>query len=252
MPWRDRHGEGRVGPRELRQPSVKCPLGTEAPPQGPGRISPRSPPGLTCGAPPQASLAEASVGGFPPESEPVSSRARACPQPRRPTRGATHPRAAPMARPLAALRDPSLLLPALLSAAARPLTSHSVLRATPPRAQRAATPRPTRRPDAETPRPAHPPASLAACPPRSLSTLSLTVCPVKTLPGSRVPTTANPLSSLPPPRLRAPVVMATPPRALELEFGDLSSRARVSEDAGPTGATYAAHLSSYRTAPRVH
>lgn len=33
---------------------------------------------------------------------------------------------------------------------------------------------------------------------------------------------------------------------------DLSSRARVSEDAGPTGATCAAHLSSYRTAPQVH
>lgn len=77
MPWRDRHRGGRVGPQELRQPSVKCPLGTEAPPQGPGRSSPRSPPGLTCGAPPLASLAEASVGGFPPESEPVSSRARA-------------------------------------------------------------------------------------------------------------------------------------------------------------------------------
>lgn len=172
MPWRDRHGGGRVGPRELRQPSVKCPLGTEAPPQGPGHNSPRSPPGLTCGAPPQASLAEASVGGFPPESEPVSSRARACPQPRRPTRGAAHPRAAPMARPLAALRDPSLLLPALLSAAARPLTSHSVLRATPPRAQR-----PRGRRDAQTPRRRapriHRPRSLPARLARSLLFLPL-------------------------------------------------------------------------------
>lgn len=134
-----------------------------------------------------------------------------------------------MARPLAALRDPSLLLPALLSAAARPLTSHSVLRATPPRAQRASTPRPPRRRDAA---PAHPPSPLPARLARSLFTLSLTVCPVKTLPWSRVPTTANPLSSLPPLRLRAPVVMATPPRVLELEIGDRSSRIRVSEDPG--------------------
>lgn len=140
-----------------------------------------------------------------------------------------------MARPLTALRDPSLLLPALLPAAAGPLTSHSVLRATPPRAQRTATPRPPRRRDVA-PRAT---TGRAACPPCSLSTLFLTVCPVKTLPGSRVPTTANPLSSLPPPRLRAPVVMATPPppSAPELEFGDRSSRARVSADCGtPPGA----------------
>lgn len=136
-----------------------------------------------------------------------------------------------MARPLAALRDPSLLLPALLSAAARPLTSHSVLRATPPRASAArsdpvAAETPRRRARAST--------VPAVCPPRSLarSLLFLTVCPVKTLPWSRVPTTANPLSSLPPLRLRAPVVMATPPRALELGIGDRSSRIRVSEDPG--------------------
>lgn len=90
---------------------------------------------------------------------------------------------------------------------------------------------------AETPRrrdaaPAHPPSPLPARLARSLFTLSLTVCPVKTLPWSRVPTTANPLSSLPPLRLRAPVVMATPPRVLELEIGDRSSRIRVSEDPG--------------------
>lgn len=76
-----------------------------------------------------------------------------------------------MARPLAALRDPSLLLPALLSAAARPLTSHSVLRATPPRAQGAERPR--GRLDAEMPRPAHPPAPLPARLARSLLFLSL-------------------------------------------------------------------------------
>lgn len=142
MPWRYRQEGGRVEPQELRQPWVQQPPGTQAPPQGPGRSSSVRPPGLTCGDPPLASLAEASVAEFQPE--PVNSRVWACPQPRRPTRGSAHPGTAPMARPLAALRDPSLLLPALLSAAARPLTSHSVLRATPPRAQRAATPRPPR------------------------------------------------------------------------------------------------------------
>lgn len=130
-----------------------------------------------------------------------------------------------MARPLAALRGPPRSSSRHCSPRPPGRSHHTPcrIRATPPRAQRAATPRPPpRRPDAETPpRPAHPPAPLPARLARSLSTLSLTVCPVKTLPGSRVPTTANPLSSLPPPRLRAPVAMATPPppRAPELEFG---------------------------------
>lgn len=93
--------------------------------------------------------------------------------------------------------------------------------------------RPRGRRDAETLRPRiHRPRCLPASLARSLALYSFTVCPVKTLPWSRVPTTANPLSSLPPLRLRAPVVMATPPRALELGIGDRSSRIRVSEDPG--------------------
>lgn len=177
-----------------------------------------------------ASLAEASVAGFQPE--PVSSRVWACPQPRRLTRGSAHPGTAPMVRPLTALRDPSLLLPALLSAAARPLTSLSVLRATPPRAQRAdpAAAETPRRPDAA---PAHPPAPLTARLARSLarSLLFLSLFALsKHYPGhvsQQQPTHSRHFLRR---GCARRLLWQRQPRALELEIGDLSSRARVSED----------------------
>lgn len=134
-----------------------------------------------------------------------------------------------MARPLAALRDPSLLLPALLSAAARPLTSHSVLRATPPGAQRAATPRPPRRRDAA-PRASTGP---TACLPGSLALYSFSHClPCQnttrvTCPDNSQPTLVT--SSAEAARARC---YGNAAARRELEIGDQSSRTRVSEDSG--------------------
>lgn len=198
-----------------------------------------------------ASLAEASVAGFQPE--PVSSRVWACPQPRRLTRGSAHPGTAPMVRPLTALRDPSLLLPALLSAAARPLTSLSVLRATPPRAQRAdpAAAETPRRPDAA---PAHPPAPLPARLARSLALYSFSHClPCQNTTLVTCPNNSQPIlvtSSAEAARAGCYGNASRAPWSWRLGTGlpgQGSQRIR-----GPAGAACTARLSSHGTALRVH